>query len=366
MIASDPAVASSGGLGARLGVLDVLRGVAVLLVLAQHVGELVHPALTHAVSGRAVQVGQAGVMLFFLCSGFIIPTSLERLGSLRRFWTRRVLRLYPLYWTSLVVALLLTLAGAYPRGSTLTPADWIANVTMVQGFAGRTDAVGLYWSLAWEMAFYLAMSALFVIGLHRRSTGLSIACSAGAAAVAAGAAVLGRADVVPVGTVSFVLMFLGTVWYRWFAGEIRLRALVGAVVAAVVGTGVVAFALLGAEDPTGTGALARGPMLAAWWSSIAVFGVGVVLARRGATGPRWLRHVGVISYSIYLLQGLVLGALPLEGVAPGVRALAWVVLVVALSELTFRVVERPAIRLGRRVTAARPDPVRPPSADVPA
>lgn len=352
MTAPVGSVTLRAGLGARLAALDALRGVAVLLVLAQHVAELAAPGLAHAVSGQAVQVGQAGVMVFFLCSGFIIPTSLERLGSLRRFWVRRVLRLYPLYWVSLVAALLLTVAGPYAHGRTLSPLDWLANVTMVQGFAGRTDAIGLYWSLAWEMAFYVAMSALFLLNLHRRSTALSLACSAGVALVAAAATVLGHGALVPVGSASLVLMFLGTVWYRWFEGQVRLAALVVAVLAALGSTAVLAWSLLASHDPTGTGALARGPMLAAWWGAVLVFGAGVVMARRGVSGPRWLQHVGVISYSAYLLQGLVLGALPLDGLPPAARVVAWVALVLLLSELTFRLVERPAIAWGRRRTGS--------------
>ncbi len=54
------------------------------------------------------------MVVFFLCSGFIIPVSLERQGSLRRFWIRRLLRRYPLYWLSVVLCMLCALAGVGP------------------------------------------------------------------------------------------------------------------------------------------------------------------------------------------------------------------------------------------------------------
>ena len=68
----DPAAGAS-----RLDFLDALRGLAVGLVLLQHVGELASPVVRD-LAEQGVQLGQLGVMLFFLCSGFIIPASLER------------------------------------------------------------------------------------------------------------------------------------------------------------------------------------------------------------------------------------------------------------------------------------------------
>ena len=53
--------------------------------------------------------GQFGVVLFFLCSGFIIPASLERHGSLQGFWISRFFRLYPIYWVATLAALALVL-----------------------------------------------------------------------------------------------------------------------------------------------------------------------------------------------------------------------------------------------------------------
>jgi peptidoglycan/LPS O-acetylase OafA/YrhL len=38
---------------------------------------------------------QYGVFVFFLVSGYIVPASLERKGSVHGFWVSRVFRLYP-------------------------------------------------------------------------------------------------------------------------------------------------------------------------------------------------------------------------------------------------------------------------------
>src|SRR5215469_6079063 len=80
----------------RLAWLDALRGVAALCVVADHGSGLVlWPG--QAFASRWLDLGQYGVFVFFLVSGYIIPASLERKGSVRGFWISRTFRLYPLY-----------------------------------------------------------------------------------------------------------------------------------------------------------------------------------------------------------------------------------------------------------------------------
>src|SRR5581483_7803388 len=84
----------SGSSASRLGWLDVLRGVAALAVVfdhvsyytLQHVRELIY---------QWFDPGNYGVFVFFLISGYIVPASLERKGSIRTFWVSRLFRLYP-------------------------------------------------------------------------------------------------------------------------------------------------------------------------------------------------------------------------------------------------------------------------------
>lgn len=330
----------------RLDFLDALRGIAVLLVLAQHLGELLFPAV-HAFSRQGVQLGQLGVMVFFLCSGFIIPASLERAGpgagraaTLAGFWRGRLFRLYPLYWLSLGCAAVLVVAGAYSPASSMTSGDWLTNATMLQALAGSPHALPLYWTLAFEMVFYLALSVLFLLGLHRHSAALSLAASAGCvvAALAAGP-LLGRAA--PLGLFCLATMFTGTVFFRWHAGTVRLRTLglcVGSALTA--GTTLLAAAALqpGTRDVV--------PMLTAWLGAYAIF--CAALALRTRTVPGWLRRLGTISFSVYLVQAVVLLAVPALP-SPVLTAVLWTAVTLAVSEGTYRLVEQPAVRLGRRV-----------------
>src|SRR5947207_2536369 len=73
----------------RLGFLDVARGVAALLVVAEHGLRDCLPGYI-AWTRDHVDLGYIGVLLFLLVSGFIIPVSLDQGGSNARFWLRRL------------------------------------------------------------------------------------------------------------------------------------------------------------------------------------------------------------------------------------------------------------------------------------
>jgi Acyltransferase family len=226
------ATAASPPRAHRIGFLDALRGIAVSLVLLQHVGELLFPAVRE-LSASTLQLGQFGVTVFFLCSGFIIPASLERGGTASRrralatFWTGRVFRLYPLYWLSLAGAGLLVVAGRHTPEQPLTGSDWLANASMLQMLVGSPHALGLYWTLGLEMVFYLAVSVLFLLGWHQRSAVLSLAASGGCLAAAALSGPLGISA--PLGAFCLATMFTGTVVHRWHTGTLGLPAVAGCV-----------------------------------------------------------------------------------------------------------------------------------------
>jgi peptidoglycan/LPS O-acetylase OafA/YrhL len=341
------APATSAG---RLDFLDALRGVAVGLVLVQHVGELLVPAI-HSFTRTGVQLGQLGVMLFFLCSGFIIPATLERRpdagrrGALTSFWISRAFRLFPLFWVSLATAAVLVAVGRNAPDRPLGVWDWLANATMLPALVGSPYAMSLYWTLTLEMVFYLSVSGLFLLGLHRRSVALSLTGS-GVCLVAAGVAepLFGRSA--PLALFCLATMFTGTVVHRWYTGTVRLRTLIGCVAVGLAsGVVLLSSAIPGTGEPTAGNFTA---MLGAWVGAYALFGLGLLLRHRRVWRP--LRRLGRISYSIYLMQALVLGTVPATPY-PLVTALVWVGLVLCVSEATYRLVEQPAIRLGRRLSA---------------
>ncbi len=90
----------------RLAWLDALRGFAALCVVFDHGSTLLLlPARSFLY--QWVNLGQYGVFVFFLVSGYIVPASLERRGSIRGFWISRAFRLYPMFLLVLVLSAVL-------------------------------------------------------------------------------------------------------------------------------------------------------------------------------------------------------------------------------------------------------------------
>ena len=176
----------------RLAFIDTLRGIAVLAVVLQHALEQIVQSGTtgpyftafHNAIGHYFNFGRFGVALFFFVSGFVIPNSFPNSQTpIRDFAVSRVFRLYPAYWLSIVIALILSPAI---EGKAFATSQIAANLTMFQMFVGISNIRISYWTLAIELAFYLSCIGLFAISfLSRRLTAFSIVVIAALVGIAA-------------------------------------------------------------------------------------------------------------------------------------------------------------------------------------
>ncbi|MEV0612650.1 acyltransferase [Nonomuraea sp. NPDC050404] len=386
--ANPAAVGPAAASATRLAWLDALRGIGAMAVVAEHLLPWFLPGLRP----YWFNLGVYGILVFFLVSGYIIPASLERHGDVRAFWISRFFRLYPLYLAA--IALVLALAWWVPvRDEVARDGSAVAaHATMLLDVVSVGGVVDTMWTLSYEMVFYLLVTALFLTRGHERSGLLSMVFAAvavvvglvtsgavltggwpayvsgvvfavGLAAVVAGrfrtaaACVLGVMALVLLvfssrvpwlGVAVVAVMFAGTAIYRWERGTGRLWPV-------AVTTALVAISPLWA-------------ITSGWWwvrtdvwittiaLAAATFAGGMAL--RGRRLPRVLVWFGLISYSLYLVHHPVLkyfvavsgdlraAALPYQ---LGMAALA-VGLVVGVSALTYRYIERPMQSLGRRVS----------------
>jgi peptidoglycan/LPS O-acetylase OafA/YrhL len=154
----------------HLPVLDGVRGLAVLIVVAYHTGGGAQSSnLALRAIGNILKAGWSGVTLFFLLSGFLITGILwDSKGAVhwwRNFYARRVLRISPLYYVSLL--LVLAVACLVHKGRTGTTGLWIyvlylQNIPWIvdRGLSLRPLPIGHFWSLAVEEQFYLVWPLL--------------------------------------------------------------------------------------------------------------------------------------------------------------------------------------------------------------
>lgn len=345
--------------------LDGLRGVAVAAVVAFHLG-------IDEVSG-----GYLGVSLFFTLSGVLVGSLViamldRRAFSVREFGLRRARRLLPAALTTVaavgVARLLFEQFSGTPgidvAAAALDVINWrfvAADVSYAELFAAPS-ALLHFWSLAIEAQLYLVVAALAV----------------GAALAGTPRRVIGWGALV--GTVlSFVMTPLMAAWRGWSIdriyygtdtragellaglalavliadGERRRRLLAGERSVALLGAlaAVATFVLWSAATPT-SAALRFGLLPLTTAFSLALIVAALLPRGPVAASMRWapLRHLGAISYALYLVHWPVFVVVdPFVGNV-AVRRLSALAISVVLAELVTFAVERP---VRQRIVAPR-------------
>lgn len=156
----------------RLALLDYGRFFAAIAVLLFHYtfngilsGKITSIDMIPAVA-EFTKYGYLGVEFFFMISGYVIFISAQN-KTAGQFIRSRLIRLYPAFWFSVIFATFLTIVFGRDQAF-ITFQQFIANLTMVPSVFGYDLVDEVYWTLLYEITFYLAVFFLIAFGAERK------------------------------------------------------------------------------------------------------------------------------------------------------------------------------------------------------
>ena len=334
--------------------IQYLRGVAALMVVWFHGVEQV-PGIDDFFP---VHIGNAGVDLFFVISGFImVATTNGSSMSPLEFMRRRIIRIVPLYWllTLLMVAIALCVPSLFKTLQVL-PETLAQSLLFIPHFSRSfPDRVWPLlvpgWSLNFEMFFYL----LFAVSLAMPSRFRVVVLIAALLALTGIGAAFGpfASASALVYTSPMLLLFVsGALLASWWLHHRREMPVAVAVLLLVVGS-----ALLLAPDLAVLGHFSQ--MIGA---TLTV--AGALHVRFAAWNNGVLKALGDSSYSLYLTHIFTLGVLRVlwAHVGPATQTLASAsgfmvastLLCAVVGVMSYRWVENPLMRWLSPIGARRP------------
>lgn len=344
--------------------IQLMRGIAALLVVFHHSLEESRAAAPHLASDAFIRFGACGVDIFFVISGFIIynvtygrsQTNPERPGT---FLLKRFLRIFPLYWICLALTLALWGSGHFFRSAHVDLPVFLSAVFLLPF---RVQLFDVAWTLVYEMYFYYVFAATLAL----RNARLSVAVTVGVIA-----SVIGLAQLLPPGTFRaemsnpIALEFAFGLVLSHFVKSPLLR---GKWIRYMWLPALVLFAIASTVAPSsGTAELQNGVRFWAWGVPALLIVASFIATPFGENLlTRLFLVLGNASYSVYLTHPFVMIALAflLKGrlAASGVAA-AWglamtaVAASLALGLLAHYWIERPVLaRLRRRFELSPPMP----------
>ena len=267
----------------RISIIDPLRGIAALSVAWFH---FTHgsPAFLHEGWLKATGTyGWAGVDVFFVISGFVLPYSMYR-GGYRvqnhwvTFFKKRLTRLEPPYLASVLLTLLLLFLASRVPGFAGAPihlkyADILQHIAYLNAFTGGAWLNPVYWTLAVEFQFYLTISFLFPLFI----AGSPLIRTAAVSLLA----LLSLANDSTGFVVHYLALFaLGIVTFQYFVGLVPRRLYL------LLALGIAIAAVAALEVVVG----------------IVALGTSLTIAFARVRPPALLVRLGAISYSLYLLH----------------------------------------------------------------
>lgn len=323
------------------GLVHSLRGIAATWVLLFHASEGRHidqvkasiPAWSHSL----FELGDNGVAIFFVLSGYVIAHSLRdrevTASYLGRFALRRSIRLDPPLWASIALVIIFAALSSKVKGEIWTAPTFgqvVSNATYTQIFIGYPSINTVYWTLCYEVQFYLALCLWLMLAQRAKVIAY---CSMFGVAVAFGGGIV----------TSPVAGLFVDLWHCFFLGALAYWAHHGRMA-------LVAFVLLNAIL-----ALSNPNVFTQFcmMTSVALF----VARKTGLmdNGLSWrpLTFLGTVSYSLYLTHNPISGAsfflLAKAGASQLAALFVTLAVCVAAAYLFWLLIERPSMNLAHKI-----------------
>ena len=313
--------------------IDGARGLAAVLVVWAHTVDKSGPFYQYI-----FDPGKIGVIVFFFISGYLVIPSAARKPNARSFLINRALRLYPLYWVSIVVAFALW-------STRYAWTTWVANITMAQQLMGFPNVISAYWTLTIEFCLYVLLCGLLILRPSTLTDDLRMITVVLFAMTLTAAFLRWYLEVrVPVAIpLGLFCMFIGAQIRNAETVRQGLRSTVPLYLACVVPSCLLAYSFDAQFSETPSRYL---------FSYLLGGAAFVLMAANVDRYPgRLLTFMGDASYGIYLFHFPVI-FLVSQRLHPGIGQFI-VVLVVStlIAAVLYRLVEKPAIRLGKRLTS---------------
>ena len=355
---ASPASTERKSASKRLPFIDALRGIAAMWVVIFHIGEGGQIATLQAVipawfNSAFFKSGHFGVPIFFVLSGFVIALSIgtDRVtaGYTLRFGLRRSIRLDLPYWASIVITLAFTAVKARLLPATGVPVatatQVLAHMFYLQDWLGFHPINTVYWTLAFEIQFYLMFCILLGVA-HAFRTGENDRRSQAVVFTLAALASI----IWPLVPALHIRGLALPNWHGFLLGAFVFWSLKGIMRARWFA--LYALALTGVWAQTHDSFT-----IVCVTTATMILLVGLAGKLTVWLEARWLQFLGKVSYSVYLLHLPISGATfwALNRVMPHTPALDVLasVIVIALNcvaaQLFWWGVERPSTSLAKRL-----------------
>ena len=333
------------------------------MVVTDHVPRVEAKIFPHGLLAGVGASGAIGVDLFFVISGFIMIVTTRNMfgtpGASRTFLERRVLRIYPAYWIAMFAFILAAhVAPSVEHTSPVNAWTILTSMFLIPHKSGPIMFVA--WSLQFEMYFYLVFSLALRFARERLRFFL-----------AAWVALVLVCNVLSLGVNNLVVGLVGNPLTLEFVVGVgvgilvmqrrRLAPVTFLVTGAILSLGVAIYS--SRFDGFGTHSLDWFRVLAATpGMAMIVYGAVTLEETHGAAVSDFFVRLGDASYTTYLWHGMLLGAfttacshLHLRGLAGDlIFIVGGFAVVIAGSQLIYRLIEDPLMRFFQRAGAGAP------------